>query len=666
MSLLGSGARWSLFLMLAIGLQLPLRAAAPAPVPEGEPILETLPPPPPPIPTANASAPANLSSAAKSSPVSHQEILTIMPPSAPQEVSAVAQLIASTQGVKPTIYLQWKASRPGTYLIKGYRVWRKEPGDAGDGVVREGAPFVRSPAEDLGELGKTYQYMIAAVDAKGNTGPRSEPLLVRLDTFSVADRAPRLVQGLSAVSGRREVHLTWQAPVPWVAPVTDYLIRRSSIATVMGANALVAVTGTTFVDAPPTPKQIYFYTVSARDSEGRESVLGLTVTGQATGTLPPGAPQALTAKARGEKLTLSWERPVLGTAPLSAYLLRRRFADAKNTEESAWEKSLVKNLSATSHTYSSESNRIYQIELTAIDTEGVASVPATGTARVAGLQFNKTAVLLMPTAYTNHKDKDTGWNSNVLFDFYVGSLYEIFDNPRTGVTKTGIFQPIQIATVTSDFKYSFLKETTWTPSLAAGFYGSALINFGQPSGTQTVGVSSSGGPIGTVGDVYLVTSKRPWVNDQSTAFHLGVMRGRLADDLSRALPASWELTIRHLTPGGDFPDLLTRLVDPRIGAKVNSAPNMFFGGVQFPLTVPLGFTRWRTGARIELLRPALQNFGLDLTEKEKTDAESLLPTMINFRIENLPLFGFEFSIFQYLGGFQWIAFYHVPDLSWSF
>jgi hypothetical protein len=39
--------------------------------------------------------------------------------------------------------------------------------------------------------------------------------------------------------------------------------------------------------------------------------------------------------------------------------------------------------------------------------------------------------------------------------------------------------------------------------------------------------------------------------------------------------------------------------------------------------------------------------------------------MTNIHIDNLPLFGFEFSLFQYAGGYQVIAFYHIPDFNWS-
>lgn len=632
-------------------------ASLPAAAFDGEPVLEVVPPPP--MPPLTPLPAARLSPVAQTAPV-------LQLPSAPRGLSLSVELQAQPLGAVPTVRLSWKAASAGTYLIKGYKLWRKKIDGSAPSPVKAGALLTRPPIEDSGELGAAYDYWLEAVDAKGNTGPGSAPVRADFGAFSPEQLAPRAPRGLSASSQRRQVLLSWQAPPTWLAPVSEYALRRSSTGTDLAAPVLAVLTMTAFTDNPPMTKTDYIYTVSARDSAGRESQLSLSATGQATGTLPPGVPRALTAKASGEKLKLGWERPVLGTAPLSAYLLRRRFADPYSPEETQWEKAVRKDLSATGHTFSSESGRLYEFELTAIDTEGIASAPATATAKVRGTQFNKTAVLLMPTAYSNHVDRDTGWNTNVLFDFYVGSLYEYFDNPKTGVTKTGIFQPLQVGTASSDIKYAFLKETLWTPGLAAGFYGTGLINFGQPNSSQTIGVSSSGGQIATLGNIYLVASKRPWVKDQRTALHIGVMRGRLADDLSRALPPAWELTVRHLTPGGDFPEILNRLLDPRLGAKINAAPNMLFAGIQFPLTVPLGFFKWRTGARVELLRPALQNFGMDLSDKERADAESLLPTMVNFRVENLPLFGFEFAMFQFQGGLQWIAFYHVPDLSWSF
>ena len=103
---------------------------------------------------------------------------------------------------------------------------------------------------------------------------------------------------------------------------------------------------------------------------------------------------------------------------------------------------------------------------------------------------------------------------------------------------------------------------------------------------------------------------------------------------------------------------------------------MFYFGLQFPFTVPLGFTNWRTGLRLEVLLPVA--WGAEYPDDENPtnplakdtgteDANPVrqLPHLINIHIDNLPLFGFEFGLFEFTGGYEVIAFYHIPDLNWA-
>jgi hypothetical protein len=134
------------------------------------------------------------------------------------------------------------------------------------------------------------------------------------------------------------------------------------------------------------------------------------------------------------------------------------------------------------------------------------------------------------------------------------------------------------------------------------------------------------------------------------AVHFGFMRGSMAEDFVRKLPPSWELTIRHLTPGGDVADLLTSLVDPSIPVTVDSSPDLFFAGLQLPFTVPLGFGSWRTGLLAEALAPY------------RVEGDDKLPWMVNFHVINMPLFSadqFMFSYFKFYQGYEIAGFYNV-------
>ncbi|MES2202508.1 MAG: hypothetical protein V4498_09670 [candidate division FCPU426 bacterium] len=589
-------------------------------------------------PTAAVSAPA--------------PALQVVPPDPPQGLKVVLSLESSPEKAgRPMAMLSWQGSKANTFLVKNFRLLKKTPLDPAFKMVPGFMALTQTSTVDPVEIGKSYEYSLIAYDVKGNSSAASAPVPLDLSAVDEKLLAPRAPRDLTATSGMDLVRLRWSPPQAWYAPISSYRVLRDRQTLVQGLVANV------FQDLSPTPKTEFLYQVQAVDKDGRASELSLTVTGKATGVLPPGAPQELTAVAKTEKVVLSWGPSEPGTSPISSYLITRTIEPGGDEKVPQVKKVKPLDRNRSSYTDSVEGERFIAYEIRAVDTAGNTSEAATLRTWVEPKPFNRTAVLLMPTAYTNNPGRDGGMNINVLFDFYVGTLYDSYFSERTQKANSGVFQPLQIGTVTGDLKYGFLEETWATPALAAGFYGAAIIKIGSPDSSQSVGASSSGGDIATLGDVYLVASKR---FGPRSAVHLGAMRGKLSDDLTALAPAEWAPTLRHLTPGGDFPALMNRFLDPKLGAQVRSAPHLLFAGVQFPFSL-LG---WKTGLKTELMVPVFPEFPNPRGESLET-TQALLPMMLNFHIDNLPLFGFEFSIFQFRNGWEWIAFYHLPDLTWS-
>jgi hypothetical protein len=583
-------------------------------------------------------------------------------PGAPGKLEGLFSVLTeAAKAPQPTVHLSWGAAEAGDWLIQGYRVFRSTPGLL---------PQVRGPElvpglalDDPVELGQVYTYTVEAVDVKGQNGPRSQPLVVDLAKLPDEQLAPRAPEGLTATSLRDTISLAWRPLPAWVRPLSAYLLYRASSPEELGTVQALALSGTAWEERPPVQARDYWFAVAAVDVDGRRSPLSLTVSARATGVLPPGAPQELTASAKTEKVTLRWRPAPAGTAPLSAYLLNRREAEAET-----WTRVAVLPAQRSDYTDKVSGDRAWLYSLAAVDVEGntgpAAYVDASPTAKL----LNKTLIVVMPTAYANHATRDRGFNQNVLFDFYVGSLIESYTYPLTGQVRRAQFQPLQLGTITSDSKLALLDDRGLIPGLALGFYLSALINFGSGGSAQTVNVSSSGGNIATLGNVYAVLSKRFWPGEPRASAHAGILWGGLADGLaSDPTPEDWRLTLRHLLPGGDYPKLFSRFVDPKLGATIGQAPHLAFAGLQLPFTLPLGFTRWRTGIRAELMQPL--GLGAEYsrggTSFPAADPATQLPWLLNLHIDNLPLFGFEFGWFQYPGGYQLIAFYHIPDLTWS-
>jgi hypothetical protein len=567
------------------------------------------------------------------------------------------------QAPSPIVRLQWPPAEPGDYLIAGYQVYRSTP--SGEAVRRGAADALVSglSLDDPVEIGQAYDYWVLAVDARGLSGPASAVARLDLSALPMEQLAPPAPLDVTAASRRDDVLLSWQAAPAWVTAISGYRVWKAGSVQALAMAAPLDLSDTSLVDTPPVQGQPQWYAVASIDAAGRVSARSVTVSASATGTLPPGEPLNLSMRARTERVALTWEGAAAGTAPVSGYLLRRRGAESEE-----WRQLAKLGAERRDYTDRAPGDRGYVYALAAFDSEGNTGPAAYVAASPSAKLLNKTLIITMPTAYANHKDSDRGLNLNVIFDFYVGSLFESYTNPTTEQVRTGAFQPLQIGTVSTDTKLALLDDRGLIPGLATGLYISALINFGQPSGAQTIGVSSSGsGGIATLGNAYAVLSKRFWPGRPGAVLHGGVLVGGLANGISEALPTDWQLTARHLLPGGDLPTLMSRFLNPKLGAQVAQAPHMAFGGVQVPFTVPLIFTQWRTGLRLEYMAPLPigAEYAPSNLPAPAFDPATQLPWMLNIHVDNLPLFGFEFGYFHIPGGFQLIAFYHIPDLTWS-
>lgn|GEM_PF-2747063 len=574
-------------------------------------------------------------------------------------------LVTSSAAPKPLVRLHWEAAEPGTHIIRGYRVSRRSD-DSANWEIRRGAEDLDALAwEDLVEVGKRFEYKIQALDIMGRPGADSGLGVMDLSHLPDSQLAPPAPQGVTATSKRDIVAVRWQALSPWLAPLSDYRVFRALTPDALSMAEPLTMTGTALDLSPTALAQDWWFAVQAEDQDGRLSALSLTVSGRATGMLPP-LMKGVTGTGKVEKALLNWMPPQVGTAPVSSFLVQRR----QGVDGDRWRKVIPVSPSTLSYSEGLDGGQEYLYRVAAVDAEGNTGPWAFVAVSPTVHLLNKSQVVLMPTAYTNDPLHDRGVNLAVLFDFYVGSLYETYASPLTGKQEVGLFQPLQIGTITTDFKVALLDDRGLVPGLAAGLYTSALISFGSGN-ASTVGVSSNTGGLSTLGDVYAVMSKRFWPGEPGAVVHGGILYGKLADYLtSDPTPEDWRLTIRHITPGGDFPTLFTRFVDPKLDATVGQSPHMAFVGLQFPFTLPLGFTKWHSALRTEVMvplrwaaeyPPELAAAGITPTQ----DPADELPWMLNVHLDNLPLFGFEFGFLTYPGGMQVIAFYHIPDLNWN-
>lgn len=196
------------------------------------------------------------------------------------------------------IELKWVASaRASTYLIKRATV--------------RGGPFVTIGTsvglvhQDPGlENGKTYYYVVTAVNAGGESAPSSEAQATPVDP-------PDVPTNVTATAGNNQVLLSWSA----VAGATYYRVKRATDKRgpyVTAGN----VSRLSYVDNGVENGKAYYYVVHALNAGGR-SAHSARVT--ATPVPPPAAPSRLIALAGNFRVSLSWEPAMNATG----YSLKR-------------------------------------------------------------------------------------------------------------------------------------------------------------------------------------------------------------------------------------------------------------------------------------------------------------------------------------------------------
>ena len=233
------------------------------------------------------------------------------PPRSPDSLSA--------DGGNGAITLSWgPPGRNGGALVTGYRIDVSTDQETWTEVASSvsGTTYTPTGLTD----GIRYTYRVAAINSFG-LGRWSDT--VTAITRVVAPSAPA---NLTAYSYGTSIEVRWQAPASdGGATITGYRVEESTDETTWTELAS-SVTDRSYLHEGVTTETIYYYLVSARNSEG----LGGTATARAV--LGPSAPLNLAATADGLTINLSWAPPLFdGNDPNVTYLVET------STDEETWE-----------------------------------------------------------------------------------------------------------------------------------------------------------------------------------------------------------------------------------------------------------------------------------------------------------------------------------------
>ncbi|MBT2595494.1 choice-of-anchor D domain-containing protein [Arthrobacter sp. ISL-72] len=191
----------------------------------------------------------------------------------PDTEAAIAPTQLLTEGRAGSVDLIWTASQSSD--VAGYRVYR----GTGDGVDLQSAPLTgkddlvaTSFSDETAQPDVAYYYSVTAVDTAGNeSAPSNEAAAVTEAGDATAPDAPT---SLAAVAGDTRVALSWARSAS--TDVSGYRVYRSLQPVVGETGALLSgpapIAGTNYVDSTATNGTTYFYTVTAVDLSGNESV----------------------------------------------------------------------------------------------------------------------------------------------------------------------------------------------------------------------------------------------------------------------------------------------------------------------------------------------------------------------------------------------------------
>lgn len=231
----------------------------------------------------------------------------------------------------------------------------------------------------------------------------------------------------------------------------------------------------------------------------------------------------------------------------------------------------------------------------------------------------RSGMALLPTGYSNRPDRVDGFNLDLLFTYYIGSILE----RRSDSEGTEFLNPLRLWLFTGDVKYAWIDENGNLPGFSTGFMNTLLLQGSAPGATATGG--SFKFTASSMGGVYAALSKSV---ARDTSVHLGYMRGNLRDLLGKL-----GSTVRRISPNRNHSELLTLMTEDLADVRNESAPNIVYTGFD---TRFLG-TFWR----FELWKP----FPLS---KE--------PLLVNAKVDRL--FSFNLAYEKWQGGHALLGYFN--------
>ncbi len=195
--------------------------------------------------------------------------------------------------------------------------------------------------------------------------------------------------------------------------------------------------------------------------------------------------------------------------------------------------------------------------------------------------ISRASLALWPTAYSNAWDRWDGFNWDIGFTYFIGTIAE----KDVSSPSVDYLNPLRLWLLTSDVKYAWLDEDGDTPAFASGVLLSMLLNGGNPGASTAANSSSASSGSNsfqltgsTVGGIYTVMSKSV---DKGSAVHFGYIYG-----FNQAMQS---IGLGDFAPSMNYSQLLPLTTLKLADIAGEDPPNIFYTGYNTRL---LG-TNWK-------------------------------------------------------------------------
>ncbi|NTV51831.1 MAG: fibronectin type III domain-containing protein [Candidatus Firestonebacteria bacterium] len=340
-----------------------------------------------------------------------------------------------------------------------------------------------------------------------------------------------------------EVVVSWGNTAAGWKDFGGYLLLRGDPDRQLEVRNSLPLATNTYRDVSVTPKTMYLYQVQIVSLSGQ--VLGASAieNTQLLPSLPPEVPKNPQAADDEERTRILWTAVNRTSHAVAGYAVYRANTDGG---EGRW---INKKIITKTDFYddTGEYGRRYAYQVAAVDAWGVTGEAGT-TVTAYARRRSRNGLVLMSTAYRGFGRPDVGFNGDMQFTYYIGTLYGEQDKELSGVPL--YLDPISLWLLTADVKYTALTDPAFPVAVAVGAKGTLSLFAGQQNSTGGSFTFTQKSTFTTLWGTYLALSRTYGNVGVHTGYMVGT-EGNALYYLSKYLEPSPTRSV--LYAGMDFP-----------------------------------------------------------------------------------------------------------------